>query len=285
MSIHANKDCDYELYGGIALSHNSVDMAYAMPNPHFHPDYEFFFLIDGGRKFFLSNVIYSIMSHSVLIIPPEEPHQTTINLKTHMERYAIYISPKLLNRILEDNPILKKLLKVSVYHISDPTFKIVIELINKLKTQLDLKDPYSESHLKSIVMEMMILLLRESQTFDKQPNYGISFQKNDIRLQAPIDYILDHYAENITLDQCAEISKMSKSHFSRQFHAVTGISFREYLIKVRIDNACELLKSIKKINMTEAAIQTGFSNSSYFAKCFKERIGMTPMAYKKRHSI
>lgn len=281
MSYHIQRDSTYKLYGGVAISHNSVAVAYAMPNPHTHSDYELFFLFDGGRKFFLSNKIYSLLAPSALLIPPDEPHQTTINLKKHMERYAIYISPKLMANILRENPSLKSFLKTQIFNISDDSFEILSVLIKKIETQLALRDSFSPCHIKNAITEIIILLLRQQNETIHTSNTYSSFQKNDIRLQTPINFILEHYHEQISLEQCAKIANLSISHFSRQFHMVTGMSFKEYLIRVRVEKACELLKSPENIGITEIAIKCGFSDSSYFTLCFKSKTGFTPTKYRK----
>ena len=281
MSYNYANDHTYSLYGGVAISYKKVPHPFYMPAPHFHQDYELFILMEGGRKFFLSNTIFSLESHSTLLVEPNEPHQTTINLNSPLERYVVYISPKLMETIFRENPKLRKFLEIQCSKLSDNAFCELIEFVEHIKAQLALQDNYSEYHLKNIVTNIIILLLREFENNEPVPT---PFEKNDIRIQAPINYILNHYQEPITLKDCADIAYMSPSHFSRQFHLITGMNFKEYLNKVRVDKACELLKSDKNYSVTELTLKVGFTNSSYFTSIFRQITGLTPTEYKKAYS-
>ncbi len=285
MPYNISEDITYKLYGEVAISHAKVDIPYGMPHPHFHQDYELFFLVDGGRKFFLSNTICSLSSQTAMLIKPNEPHQSTVNLNSPLERYAIYISPKLMGNIIKENKGLEEFLKIRRFQISENNFYKIIDLINQIEVQLNVQDSYSVHHLKNLIVNIIILLLRETNNHNENKNNSSSFfEKNDIRIQAPINYILEHYAEQITLSECADIAYMSTSHFSRQFHLVTGMNFKEYLNKVRIEKACEFLKSDKKYNITELTQLVGFTNSCYFSYVFRLITGLSPTEYKKIHN-
>jgi YesN/AraC family two-component response regulator len=73
---------------------------------------------------------------------------------------------------------------------------------------------------------------------------------------------------------------MSPQYFCRFFKKVTGTTFKEYLLSIKIDKAKELLM---KYNMsaTEIAYQVGFENLSYFFRVFKKLTGLNPMEFRK----
>lgn len=280
-----SEDTTYKLYGEVAISHAKVDVPYSMPHPHFHQDYELFILVDGGRKFFLSNTICSLSHQTAMLIKPNEPHQSTINLNAPLERYAVYISPKLMGNIIKENKSLEDFTNIRRFQISEDTFPKLLDIIYQIDNQLTVCDSYSLAHIKNLIVNIMILLLRDSKKQENQKSNPVSFfEKNDIRIQTPINYILEHYAESITLKDCADIAYMSISHFSRQFHLVTGMNFKEYLNKIRVEKACELLKSNKKYNITELAQLVGFTNSCYFSYVFRQITGLSPTDYKKAHN-
>lgn len=250
--------------------------------PHIHEDYELFFLIEGARKFFLSHTICSIEKQNALLIPPFEPHQSTINQTGPLERSVLYISKKMLDTIIKENNKLCKFTAKTKFKIDDNAFAEILKLIDELQMQIELKDSYSEHYVKSIITQIIIILLRQDEASEKQ-NQISKFEKNDIRIQSPINYILENYDKQITLEKCASIANMSVSHFSRQFRQTTGIGFKEYLIKVRVDKACEFLRSGGKYSVTDLAIMCGFTDSSYFTSVFKKQTGKTPTQYKKEN--
>jgi len=93
-----------------------------------------------------------------------------------------------------------------------------------------------------------------------------------------------HYDERITLDQASEVACMSKHYLCKFFKKVTGFTFLEYLMKIRIDKAKELLLHGKKSN-TEIAYDIGFENLSYFYRIFKRLTHMNPGEFLKDNIV
>lgn len=83
--------------------------------------------------------------------------------------------------------------------------------------------------------------------------------------------------EEFSIDDLASKMNMSRSSFYRKLKAVTGLAPNDYLKNFRIDHAARLL--LEGLRVTEAAIRSGFTSPSYFAKCFKSRFGVSPKEY------
>ncbi len=90
-----------------------------------------------------------------------------------------------------------------------------------------------------------------------------------------LSYIDEHYAEDITLNQLADLVHFSPSHLSRLFHAKTEMTLRTYLRKKRIDQALLLLRTTQK-STTDIAVECGFGNLSHFYRVFRTETGRTP---------
>lgn len=95
-----------------------------------------------------------------------------------------------------------------------------------------------------------------------------------------IQYINEHFAENITVQHVAERSFMSPSHFQRLFKKTTGVTFMQYLQNIRIQRCCELLKSTQ-IPIQEAANQVGYQDMKFFHALFRKKTGVTPRQYRR----
>lgn len=93
-------------------------------------------------------------------------------------------------------------------------------------------------------------------------------------------YIHDHFAMNITVQQVAERSFMSPSHFQRLFKKTSGVTFMQYLQNIRIQRCCELLKSTE-LSIQEAANQVGYQDMKFFHALFRRKTGVTPRQYRK----
>jgi two-component system response regulator YesN len=97
-------------------------------------------------------------------------------------------------------------------------------------------------------------------------------------------YIRQHYGEDITLQEIAERHHMSESHFSRLFKQQVGTSFLEYLTKVRVQKAKELLVK-PKLKIYEVSLQVGYQDSRYFSQIYRKYTGETPTEFRKRLGI
>jgi YesN/AraC family two-component response regulator len=102
-----------------------------------------------------------------------------------------------------------------------------------------------------------------------------SFQ--DIR--KVMQYIDNHYDEDITLEEVSSILNLSPQYFSRVFHEKAGVTFVDYLTRIRIKKAKEWL-TYSESNVQEVCYKVGYKDPNYFARVFKKTVGMTPRQYK-----
>lgn len=94
-------------------------------------------------------------------------------------------------------------------------------------------------------------------------------------------YIATHYMENLYLDHMAETFDTSPKYFSSYFKKTFDINFIEYLNKIRISHAKELLRSTE-LTIAEIGEQTGYMNATTFASTFRKYQGISPSEYRKQ---
>ena len=97
------------------------------------------------------------------------------------------------------------------------------------------------------------------------------------------NYIRLHYKDALTLEKVSGVVDLNASYLSALFKKETGKTFLEYLTKVRMDKAKEMLK---ETNETISAIcqEVGYSDTNYFVKCFQKYTGLKPNQYRKVYS-
>ncbi|HEX2947323.1 MAG TPA: response regulator [Clostridia bacterium] len=123
--------------------------------------------------------------------------------------------------------------------------------------------------------EMLRLLIAE----------GFDFIEKNTRLsnagigKEVIEYILSHYMEQISLKQVADIFYINAAYLGRVFQKTTGMSFKEYVNKIRISEAKKLLMQTDKL-IYEIANVVGFTESSYFIVKFSQEVGKSPSEYR-----
>lgn len=96
-------------------------------------------------------------------------------------------------------------------------------------------------------------------------------------------YIEEHYMSNLHLDHMAEKMETSPKYFSNYFKKTFGVNFVDYLNKVRLSHAKELLKNTD-LPVSEISEKTGYLNSTTFTSTFKKYFGSSPSEFRKSSS-
>ena len=99
-------------------------------------------------------------------------------------------------------------------------------------------------------------------------------------LSSVIDYIEANLGAVITLEALAGLACVSKYHFLRRFKLSTGMTPHQFVMERRIGRAKELIRS-DRLDLTEVAYRSGFSDQAHFTRVFKKAVGMTPRAFRR----
>ncbi len=94
-------------------------------------------------------------------------------------------------------------------------------------------------------------------------------------------YIKEHFRENIDRNEIAAVAYITPNYLSKRFHSETGMSLREYINELRIDEAKRLLLTTPA-SVSEVACEVGFENISYFSTVFRKLCGVSPVEWKSR---
>ena len=96
-----------------------------------------------------------------------------------------------------------------------------------------------------------------------------------------VEYLHKHFHENVGTEHLAKMAGLSVSHFERRFRLAFGSSPRQYLIRVRIENAARLLRETQQ-SITEIAQSCGFYDHAHFSRSFQRVMNLSPSRYRKR---
>jgi YesN/AraC family two-component response regulator len=100
-------------------------------------------------------------------------------------------------------------------------------------------------------------------------------------LRPAINFMLQHLHEKIPLVTVAHLCGMGACEFSRAFKRAQGMTFRDYLNQVRVNEAAALLRN-SRASVLDVACAVGINDPSHFARMFRRYIGHTPTAYRRR---
>ncbi len=93
----------------------------------------------------------------------------------------------------------------------------------------------------------------------------------------------EHAGETLTLRELAEMASMSRSHFSHTFHAVLGMSLRDYVRDLRLQRVHRLLLA-SPLSLTAIAAESGFYDLPHLDKAFRHRLGVSPLEFRRRYN-
>lgn len=96
-----------------------------------------------------------------------------------------------------------------------------------------------------------------------------------------LGWVKTHFSEHISVQDAAQITGYSASHFMRIFRQETGQTFNVFLTEYRITASTYFLKETDD-PISEIAMRCGFDNFSYFIRCFRKRYGLSPREYRRR---
>lgn len=101
------------------------------------------------------------------------------------------------------------------------------------------------------------------------------------RIARTAAHIEENYLQPLSLTGLAEVSGCSVSQLIRDFKRSYGATPASYILHLRLEHAIQLLKD-KNLTVTEAAYASGFSDSNYFSRLFRQKTGLTPGQYRER---
>ena len=125
------------------------------------------------------------------------------------------------------------------------------------------------------------LIRRVTTSYEKAARLKRQDENRPVRIVK--QYMAEHYREPLTLEQVSAIAELSPAYLSTIFKKDTGMTFLEYLSKIRMDTAKQLLK---ETNRTVADIcgMVGYNDVRYFTKTFTKYSGLKPNEYRKLYS-
>lgn len=120
------------------------------------------------------------------------------------------------------------------------------------------------------------LIAANADTMENELHNATQYPLDELRIKKMLRFIEQHYAEKITIDAIAQSAAISVSTCLRVFSTVLETTPVNYLIHYRLQRALDELKHSKGQTIAEIAYSCGFTDASYFNRCFRKAYAMTP---------
>ncbi|WP_127534607.1 AraC family transcriptional regulator [Paenibacillus kobensis] len=260
---------------------------FAMSN-QMEDSYEMYYLLSGGRRYFVRDQTYTVEPGTLVLIPPGVIHRTidAPGVPGH-ERILVQFSNSYIDHGMHVMP-----LHLEAFNMPSPLLpftgeeKLQIErLLHQLCEEFSANRSGREPMLQALMSQLLLSVgraMRQNSSRNVLPDSASS--PSEERIQPVIDHILAHCAEPLGLEETAAMFYFSPAHLSRLFRRSTGFTYSEFVQLVRIRNAQELLRTTDR-KVLEIAESSGFGNLSHFQHMFRKHVGMTPLKYRKEVRI
>ncbi len=251
---------------------------------HQHEEIQISFIKEGEGTLIVGDTINYYQKGDVLIIGSNLPHvfkSDTVN-KTKSHMLTLFFTKNAFGSYFFNLKELKEL--HLFFKNSENGFKI--------SSNANLTFLFSGLTSSSPLQQFILLLeiLRILSKARSKPLSSFVYEKlyTDIegkRMSAVMEYTMNNFNQNISLDKVAVIASMTKNAFCKYFKKRTNKTYFRFLNELRIENASKLLLSKTDLSIAEIAYKSGFNNISNFNRQFKVVKHLVPSEYKKTKVI
>ena len=255
---------------------------------HYHAEFELVLIVKGSGKRMVGDGIDRFEEGDLVFLGSNLPHEWLCDdyfYNSNMEFLGEGIVIHFLENFLGDNffqlPENKRLRKI----LDDSSRGCLIEGKSKgliTKIMKEMIEMESDDRLYALFQIFNILSKTTDFSLLSSPSFSSSFQAENTRgLRKVIEFTMQNFQNKIQMKEILSIANMSNTTFSVFFKKHYHSSFSEYLLKVRIGYACNLLTDSNR-SIAQISYDAGFENISNFNRQFKKGKGITPKEFRKK---
>ena len=283
-SVSFNRDFPFQIFKVELTPENSHPDTW-----HWHSYCEITRVLDGKGNYFVNGQEYTMEKDDVIIFNNAEPHGWKL-LEETMDLLVMVFPPEFVAEKINffDTEYLRPFVERGSNFRNrigreEPVNREIRGGIHEIYQEWEERRVGYPLMIKANVLRILTVLIRAYQDESKS-DAMLTEKKNAMkRLEQAFSYIDEHYCDKITLEEVASSVYMSSNYFSTYFRKVTNISFSEYVTRLRVGRARELLREDTK-SITEIAMECGFNNISNFYRLYKKHVGNPPGDEKNRNS-
>lgn len=265
----------YVEHSSIRIWPSDAECAY---EAHFHSAIEIILTVQGDVEYELPDTTYHVTEGQILIVPQDCIH--AMQHRDGTQRYLFLFEPHIFNN-LRDMALLAPLMGAPIYLTDEsPLHREIRELLMQVVDMYFDRRPMWNSMCYSLLVRLYALLGRQWLADNGMEQEDPSRRSIDSEIMnSVINYINQHYAGDLGLDEVASFAGFSKYYFSRAFKKFFNVSFSEYLSRRRLEAAVDLLIHTN-LPIRRIAEESGFGSVASFNRVFRGAHACTPSRYR-----
>ncbi|QHT60230.1 AraC family transcriptional regulator [Paenibacillus lycopersici] len=277
LKTYPNADTPFPFHIGI----HTLDRGF---RAHRHDFLELSYVIEGRGSEVVNNVSHDMVPGTFTFVQPYQVHEIFTEPGSTLLLYNCMFSMDLLMDANAQGDGLAELIEPSPlppYTTFTGTMAARTRfLIDDMMREYKGNDPWRLTMLQGRLKELLVCFDRERRKQQPLTAPPPAASKPHASVWPIIHYIHRNYQEDVTLTQLSDRFGMSASRISEVIKEKTGQTFVHFLQDLRLRHASALLLSTD-FSVVEVALEVGFGSYKTFAKIFRERKGMAPLAYRK----
>lgn len=235
---------------------------------HWHDFYEIEFFLSGCGEYTVNGTAYPVQKGSLFCMSPTDFHVY------ETDRPARIINIMFMDQDLDEDLMLSllRLEKNMAVQFSETEFDGICQLCRLIVQQKDVEAPFHQTCVESLLNSLLVIVYRKLE--------GEKSSQADLTLTAKaLHYMELHFRKTLTLAETADVVGLSPNYFSRKFHEDMGVTFQEYLVKMRLDYAHKMLL-YSDASISQICALAGFRSLAHFLRAFKKLYGQSPKSYR-----
>lgn len=259
---------------------NQIDKS-QIEHHHKHSFYVIGWVDNGSLTQTLDKQTYRLKKQSLFFICPGQVHENNSNHSKDFAGGVVLLSSEFFSLLRDDQNALLELTFIDnafgnpKLELKSETFSIVRQTIDLIASEYKQQTPQHDLIFQFLLQTLLLQLQRQ---VDK--DLLKSVPKDSLIIYKQFKRLVElHYKEEKSIDDYANILKITPRHFSRIIKESSGKTPNEILKNRVILETKRLLTTTGK-SVSEIAYEVGFSDNSYFNKVFKKEVGTTPLEFK-----
>ena len=257
---------------------------------HWHEEIEVIIVLDGSCDYRINLDSFVINKGDILIIDSQSLHSLTYIPSKNMTWASFVFNINMLKSSNTDGALLKYIAPLLNHEHQLPIilkdnidcYSKIFDVIEDIIYCYYEKDIAYELELKSLLFKFFSLLYKNDLIKKHQSKNNLTINTTD-KIKLVLNYINDHYSEDISINTLAELCEYSEYHFMRFFKKHIGLTCVQYINNLRLEKSSILLTSTNNAIM-DVSLEVGFDNLSYFNKLFKRKYNLTPKEFRTINS-
>lgn len=250
---------------------------------HFHPEYELTLILKGEGQRYVGQQVANFTDGDLAFLGSNLPHCWIAQKAQEEEMLSAIVVQFDENCLGKDFFQLPEMTKIKAFlQHSKAGFQLLGETKEVISQKMQAL--VSASPIQKIMGLIAILAyLSENQNrhiIDTSFSEHQYSQIETVRFQKVFSYLIEHFKEEITLDQIAAVAHLSPTSFCRYFKGITQKTFVEVLVEFRLQYACQLLTKTD-LPIQQIAYDSGFGDVPYFNRQFKKHTGTSPQKWRE----